>query len=377
MKRLLTLLALALATATSFGATLNPIQLLNPAGSTAGQAIVSTGPSTAPAWAPVTATALAAQAANTVVANVTAASASPTAVALPSCSTANSALKYTTSTGFSCGTTYALTSGTLAQFAATTSAQLLGVISDETGTGSLVFGTNPTISGATFPGAIQINYPNATTPLQLSWNNNGSSRWIWQNDGTAETGSNAGSNIQLNARTDAGAFLSTPLSISRATGTMTLTGLAVSGAITPNQTIGIVGTTTNNNANGGSVGEYVTASGSAVSLTSGTAANITSINLTAGDWDVTGVIQFVPAGTTTTSTLFSEIGNATLCTTSTFDQTAVLRGIASAAGAGNTLPAPVARFSLSSTTTIYLCGAAQFATSTMTANGLIRARRVR
>ena len=42
--------------------------------------------------------------------------------------------------------TMAVTSGTLAQFAATTSAQLAGVISDETGTGALVFGTSPTIT---------------------------------------------------------------------------------------------------------------------------------------------------------------------------------------------------------------------------------------
>lgn len=40
----------------------------------------------------------------------------------------------------------ALTSGTLAQFAATTSAQLAGVISDETGSGALMFGTSPTIT---------------------------------------------------------------------------------------------------------------------------------------------------------------------------------------------------------------------------------------
>lgn len=39
----------------------------------------------------------------------------------------------------------ALTSGTLAQFAATTSAQLAGVISDETGTGGLVFANTPTL----------------------------------------------------------------------------------------------------------------------------------------------------------------------------------------------------------------------------------------
>ena len=38
----------------------------------------------------------------------------------------------------------AITTGTLAQFAATTSAQLAGVISDETGSGQLVFATLPT-----------------------------------------------------------------------------------------------------------------------------------------------------------------------------------------------------------------------------------------
>ena len=42
-----------------------------------------------------------------------------------------------------------LTSGTLAQFAATTSSQLAGVISDETGSGALVFGTSPTITTPT------------------------------------------------------------------------------------------------------------------------------------------------------------------------------------------------------------------------------------
>lgn len=40
---------------------------------------------------------------------------------------------------------YGVTSGTLAQFAATTSAQLAGVLSDETGTGSAVFATSPTL----------------------------------------------------------------------------------------------------------------------------------------------------------------------------------------------------------------------------------------
>jgi hypothetical protein len=43
-------------------------------------------------------------------------------------------------------TNMATTQGTLAQFAATTSAELAGVISNETGSGALVFGTSPTIT---------------------------------------------------------------------------------------------------------------------------------------------------------------------------------------------------------------------------------------
>lgn len=104
MKRLLVLVALACAAAASFGATLNPVQLLNPSGSTAGQAIVSTGASSAPAWGNVTAAALGAQAANTVVANATGASAAPTAFAMPSCNTTSSALIWTPGTGFQCST---------------------------------------------------------------------------------------------------------------------------------------------------------------------------------------------------------------------------------------------------------------------------------
>jgi hypothetical protein len=50
----------------------------------------------------------------------------------------------------------AVTSGNLSQFAATTSAELLGVISDETGSGALVFGTSPTITTATLSGNTNI-----------------------------------------------------------------------------------------------------------------------------------------------------------------------------------------------------------------------------
>ncbi len=52
----------------------------------------------------------------------------------------------------------------------------------------------------------------------------GSSRWIIEKNSTAESGSNAGSDLVVYARTDAGGALSTPLTITRSTGATTLTG---------------------------------------------------------------------------------------------------------------------------------------------------------
>lgn len=52
----------------------------------------------------------------------------------------------TSSVAFGTGGTVAYTGGKLSQFAATTSAELLGVISDETGSGALVFATSPSFT---------------------------------------------------------------------------------------------------------------------------------------------------------------------------------------------------------------------------------------
>ncbi|CAM2158925.1 conserved membrane hypothetical protein [Paraburkholderia tropica] len=52
MKRFI-VAALAAFSTFAFGVTTTPVSLLNPTGSTAGQAIISTGPSTAPAWGAV------------------------------------------------------------------------------------------------------------------------------------------------------------------------------------------------------------------------------------------------------------------------------------------------------------------------------------
>src|SRR6185437_8801543 len=110
MKRLLTgALALLLPIA-ALATTLNPVQLLNPTGSSTGQAIVSTGSGTAPTWGNVSATALAAQAANTVIGNATGSSASPTPITVTGCNGAAQALQWTNGSGFGCNSSIA-TSG--------------------------------------------------------------------------------------------------------------------------------------------------------------------------------------------------------------------------------------------------------------------------
>lgn len=77
------------------------------------------------------------------------------------------------------------------------------------------------------------------------------------------------------------------------------------------------GTATSDNADAGNVGEYVSslmAAGSAVALTTATPASMTSISLTAGDWDVDAVFDFTGNITTTVNYLAGSISltNATL-----------------------------------------------------------------
>jgi len=156
------------------------------------------------------------------------------------------------------------------------------------------------------------------------------------------------------------------------------TTITASSTITPSQTAGIVGTTTNNNANAGSVGEYISstvASGSAVSLTSGTPANVTSISLTAGDWDVFGAVDF-NVGATTVVQLFGGSASTTSATNtsgSVFFSPGFAAGVTTTAGGA----IPTIRLSLASTTTVYLVAQSNFTVSTMSAYGFIGARRRR
>ena len=80
--------------------------------------------------------------------------------------TASNTLTFTgtdaSSVAFGAGGTVAYTGGTLAQFAATTSSQLAGVISDETGSGALVFGTSPAITTSITTGSASFDVFNTT-----------------------------------------------------------------------------------------------------------------------------------------------------------------------------------------------------------------------
>lgn len=104
MKKILPALVLCAVSITCSATTLIPVQTLNPAGSVSGQTIVSAGSSATPVWGSIGVSGIAAIAANTVIANATGSSASPTAFAMPSCSTTSSALNWTSGSGFGCNT---------------------------------------------------------------------------------------------------------------------------------------------------------------------------------------------------------------------------------------------------------------------------------
>lgn len=153
----------------------------------------------------------------------------------------------------------------------------------------------------------------------------------------------------------------------------------------------IKGTPTNDSAIAGDVGEYLEANllvASAVSVTTATPVNITSIVLTPGDWDVDGIIDFVPAATTSVTQLNVSISNVTgtLSSQAPSTSTAINLGpfatttinqAASVPAAEITLSGATVRVSVNANTTIYLVAQAAFTVSTMTAYGSIRARRVR
>jgi hypothetical protein len=266
MKRLIALAVAAFASAGIYAATLTPIQLLNPAGSTSGQAIISTGASSAPAWGGVGVSGLAAIAANSVIGNATNASAIPTAVTVTGCNGAGQALQWTNGTGFGCNSNIATS------------------------------GANTNITS--------LSSPTITTP-------------------------------------------------------------------------NITGVTSGAGAAAGQIGECKSSNvplGSAVSLTTSTTANVTSVSLTAGNWLCYGNVGFGPGGATVTSAEGGWISttSAAVPTLPNNGGEVLMTSLPSTAGGNaNTLPVGVTMMNVATTTTTYLEAYAAFATSTQSAYGYI------
>lgn len=130
-------------------------------------------------------------------------------------------------------------------------------------------------------------------------------------------------------------------------------------------------------AMGGQIVTAAVAAGSAVALTTNVTANITSISLTAGDWDVTGIVQYTPAATTSITQLTQGASStsATLGAQGSFSKFVTAANILTAVDPAWNLP--TVRFSLTVTTTVYLVANATFTASTLAGYGTIRANRVR
>lgn len=140
-------------------------------------------------------------------------------------------------------------------------------------------------------------------------------------------------------------------------------------------TKGIVGTTSNNDAASGYVGEFISQNvlvAGAIGILNNTTTDLTSIDLTAGDWDVYANITWLFTGNSDFVAAWTSSSSATVP-----DFSLISYNIDGASGSKVSAIAPYKRFSLNTTTTIYITGLVQFSTGTCTMCGNIYARRVR
>jgi hypothetical protein len=146
------------------------------------------------------------------------------------------------------------------------------------------------------------------------------------------------------------------------------TGSAVSGGTLQN----VLGISSNTASAAGYVGEVISSSvlnASAVSCSSNVATNITSITVTAGDWDIWGNVFFNISGASSAYYCGINTSSATLPDNSLLAGTNIALG--SSTSAGHSAPAITKHFS--GTTTVYLI--AFISSGSGTASGNIFARR--
>lgn len=309
---------LALASAAAFGTTTVPVQLLNSAGSSSGQTIVSTGTSSDPGWANVSATTL-------------------------------TGILPVTNGGTNCGTATGACLDNITGFSSTGFMSRTGAgsyaFTASTGTGSVVLATSPALTT-----------PNLGTPTAVTLTN-GTGLPISTGISGLGTGVAAGLS---NAVTGSG---SPVLQTSPIITTPFISG-ATSGACPG---AGYIGQCLSSNVG----------SGSSVSLTSVTPANVTSISLTAGNWRVGGNVCYTPGAST--SSAFNEATvntvSASLPTNPGQGATNILTAAIVASNGDFCMPVGETFYTVSSTTTVYLIAFSGFSTSTMRAYGYLYAIR--
>lgn len=141
-----------------------------------------------------------------------------------------------------------------------------------------------------------------------------------------------------------------------------------------------LGDITGSNAATLHVREYIDASvpqGSAISLTSTVANNVLSIFLTAGDWEVRGIVYFLSGAATVTTKILSAIsGNSATVPTLAAENNVSFLELPFTTGKSQSLGVGTRRVSINVSTVIFLVAQATFTVDTLSAFGYMGARRV-
>lgn len=158
---------------------------------------------------------------------------------------------------------------------------------------------------------------------------------------------------------------------------ITCYGSAITTSGTCTTTGATPGIATNTAASAGNVGQVLTANASGVSLSTGSAATVTSQAFTAGDWDLSCAFVFTGGGTTTVSRVLGSISttNNTLDSTIGNRSDAVFAGTTVYANGNPGISIGPIQALLAGTTTYYCVAQAEFSVSTTTVSAKIYGRR--